>query len=202
MSTMAISLCCSSVSMASRPVLAVWTIIPRRSRTLLSAKIFRTSSSTTRTGFPARYSSELCRRSSICCLFGGRFDTTRCRKRAVSSSSRSGDSTPLTTTLRARVCSRASSSGDSCLPVNTITGSSQSVESSRIFSSTSNPDMSGKRKSSTAQSYVSACNVSSASVPVPTVVISMSSWPRSSEMLRRSASLSSTTSSRFRRGAE
>ena len=55
---------------------------------------------------PTRASSERCRRSSIFCFSAGRFPITRCRNRAVSSSSRSGDSTPLTTTLRASVCSR------------------------------------------------------------------------------------------------
>ena len=50
------------------------------------------------------------RRSSMLCFSGGRSDTTRCRNRAVSSRRRSGDSTPLTTTLRAIVRSRASSS--------------------------------------------------------------------------------------------
>ena len=50
-------------------------------------------------------SSERCSRSSMRCLAGGRSATTRCRNNAVSSSSRSGDSTPLTTTLRASVWS-------------------------------------------------------------------------------------------------
>ena len=56
------------------------------------------------------------------CFSGGSSDKTRCRKSDVSSSSRSGDSTPLTTTLRASVWSWASSSGDSSRPVNTTTG--------------------------------------------------------------------------------
>ena len=41
----------------------------------------------------------------------------------------------------------------------------------------------------------------SASAPVPTATISMSSWPSSSTMLSRSMSLSSMTSSRFLCGA-
>jgi hypothetical protein len=50
------------------------------------------------------------------CFSTGRSATTRCRNNAVSSSSCSGDSTPLTTMLRAIVCNRASSSGESSLP--------------------------------------------------------------------------------------
>ncbi len=98
--------------------------MPRRSRTLLSAKIFRTSSSTTSTFLPTSASSDRCKRSSIFCFSGGRLATTRCRNNAVSSSKRSGDSTPLTTTLRAKVCKRASSSGESSFPVKTTTGNS------------------------------------------------------------------------------
>src|SRR6266853_1406703 len=51
--------------MASRPVLAERTVIPLRSRTLLNAKMLRTSSSTTTTFFPTRASSEWCKRSNI-----------------------------------------------------------------------------------------------------------------------------------------
>src|SRR5947209_8225704 len=58
----------SKVRIASFPVLAVNTFIPRRSRTLLSAKILRTSSSTTRTALPNRSSSERWRRSSMRCF--------------------------------------------------------------------------------------------------------------------------------------
>ena len=45
--------------------------MPRRSRTLLSAKMLRTSSSTISTFLPTRASSERCRRSSILLLFLG-----------------------------------------------------------------------------------------------------------------------------------
>jgi hypothetical protein len=88
--------------------------------------MFRTSSSTTSTFLPTRASSERCSRSSIFCFFGRQVGDTRCRNRAVSSSRRSGDSTPLTTTLRASTRRRASSSGDSSLPVKTTTGKSLS----------------------------------------------------------------------------
>ena len=73
--------------------------------------MLRASSSTSSTVRPTRSSSELCSRSSMRCFSGGKLDTSLCRKSAVSSSSRSGDSTPFTTTLRAMVCSSASSSG-------------------------------------------------------------------------------------------
>ena len=87
--------------------------------------MLRTSSSTTSTVLPTSSSSDRCSRSSICCLSGGRSATTRCRNSAVSSSSRSGDSTPFTTTLRANACSCSSSSGDSSRPVKTTTGRSR-----------------------------------------------------------------------------
>ena len=45
--------------------------MPRRSRTLLSAKMLRASSSTSSTVLPTRSSSELCSRSSMRCLSGG-----------------------------------------------------------------------------------------------------------------------------------
>ena len=89
--------------------------------------MLRTSSSTTSTDLPTRSSSDRCSRSSIRCFSGGRSENTRCRNSDVSSSSRSGDSTPLTTTLRASVCSCASSSGDSSRPVKTTTGTSASA---------------------------------------------------------------------------
>ena len=88
--------------------------------------MLRASSSTSSTVRPTRSSSELLSRSSIRCFSGGRSVTTRCRNSAVSSSSRSGDSTPFTTMLRAMVCSCASSSADSSRPVNTTTGTSDS----------------------------------------------------------------------------
>ena len=71
-STMARSGVDSSVAIASRPVPAVSTVIPRRSSTLLSAKMLRTSSSTTSTFLPTSASSDRCSRSSIFCFSGGK----------------------------------------------------------------------------------------------------------------------------------
>src|SRR6202140_447147 len=172
--TMAPSGVDSSIEMASRPVPAVKTAIPRRSSTLLRAKMLRMSSSTTSTFFPTNASSERCSRSSIFCFSCGRSATPRCRKSAVSSSSRSGDSTPLTTTLRASVCRRASSSDDSSFPVNTTTGRSLSDSLSRRRSRTSKPDMSGRRRSSTTQSNGCSLSISSASLPLDATETSMS----------------------------
>ena len=142
-----------------------------------------------------------CSRSSMRCFSGGRSVTTRCRNSAVSSSSRSGDSTPLTTMLRAMVCSWASSSADSSRPVNTTTGTSarlgvvahllQHLEAGHVGQPQIEHD---------AVARLLAAARSSASAPVPAVTISMSSWPSSSAMLICSAALSSTTSSRLRRG--
>ena len=77
--------------------------MPWRSSTLDSAKMLRTSSSTTSTRLPRSASSDSCRRCTMRCLAGGRSAITRCRNSAVSSSRRSGDSTPLMTTLFARL---------------------------------------------------------------------------------------------------
>src|SRR5581483_2304498 len=201
-STIAMSGVLSSIEIASRPVPAVSTVIPRRSKTLLSATMLRTSSSTTSTLRPTSASSEPCSRSSMRCLSGGRSETTRCRNNAVSSSSRSGDSTSFTTTLRASVRSRASSSGASSLPVNTTTGSSTRFGDCCMRSSTSTPDISGSLRSSTTQSNFSSSALASASFPLSTTVMSMSSDPSSSVMLNCSAGLSSTISSFLRRGLE
>src|SRR5579885_3402618 len=88
------------MEIASAPVVAVSTFMPRRSSALDSAKMLRGSSSTSRTVRPTRSSSEELSRCSICCFSGGRSVIMRCKNSAVSSSSRSGDSTPLTTMLR------------------------------------------------------------------------------------------------------
>ena len=121
--------------------------------------MLRASSSTSSTVRPTRSSSELLSRSSMRCFSGGRSVTMRCRNRAVSSSSRSGDSTPLTTMLRAMVWSCASSSAESSRPVNTTTGTSDKAASARSRSSTSKPDMSGSRRSSTTQSHGSCRSI-------------------------------------------
>src|SRR5437588_9820384 len=98
--TMASSDVDSIKSIASLPVVAVNTFMPRRSNTLLSAKILRESSSTNSAVRPIKSSSELLSLSSMRCLSDGRSVITRCKNKAVSSSRRSGDSTPLTTMLR------------------------------------------------------------------------------------------------------
>ena len=67
------------------------------------------------------------------CFSCGNSVTMRCRNSDVSSSRRSGNSTPLTTMLRAMVCNCASSSADSSRPVNTTTGTSDSAASSRML---------------------------------------------------------------------
>ncbi len=172
--TMATSRVDSIREIASRPVPAVKTVIPRRSRTLLRAKIFRTSSSTTRTFLLTRASSELCSRSIMFCISGGRSATTRWRNKAVSSSNRSGDSTPFTTTLRANMRRRASSSEDNSFPVNTTTGNSASDGVSRRHSKTSKPVISGRRRSSTMQSNGCSIAAASASAPVVATATSMS----------------------------
>ncbi len=87
-----------------------------------------------------------------CCFASGRSATTRWRKRAVSSRSRSGDCTSLSTMLLAMVLSRASSSAERSLPVKTTTGTSRRAGSACTLSSSSKPLMSGSRRSSTQQS--------------------------------------------------
>ena len=162
--------------------------------------MLRASSSTNNAVRPTRSSSELLSFSSIRCFSIGNSVITRCKNKDVSSKSRSGDSTPFTTMLRAMVCSSASSSTVSSRPVNTTTGTSDSESSLRMLSSTSNPLMSGNRKSSTTQSHGFSRKVERASAPVPVVTISISSWASSSLMLICSAALSSTISRRLRRG--
>ena len=137
---------------ASVPVVAVKTFIPRRSSTLLSAKTLRASSSTRTTVRPASCSSESRSRSSMRCLSVGSLASARCRNNAVSSSRRSGNSTPLTTMLRAIACSWASSSAESSRPVKTTTGKSAKAGSAPTSFSRSKPEMSGSRRSKTAQS--------------------------------------------------
>src|SRR5260221_487252 len=63
---------------------------------LVSEKMLRTSSSTIRTRLPVKIASVSCSRSSIRRFCSGSFASTRCRKSAVSSSSRSGDFTSFT----------------------------------------------------------------------------------------------------------
>ena len=163
--------------------------------------MFRASSSTRRTVRPTRSSSERLSRSSIRCFSGGNCAVTRCMNSAVSSSSRSGDSTPFTTMLLAILCSCASSSADSSRPVKTTTGTVCRSPSLPICSSTSNPDMSGRRRSSTTQSKDALSMAESASSPVVALTISISSCASSSVMLSCSAGSSSTMRRLRRRGA-
>ena len=88
------------------------------------------------------------------CFAGGRSVITRCRNSAVSSSSRSGERTPFSTMLFAFWRSSVSSAVDSSRPVNTTIGVSRSLASCWISVSSSKPDMSGRRRSSTTQSNV------------------------------------------------
>ncbi len=196
-STIARSGVASTSWMASLPVVAVSTFMPRRSRTLLSANTLRASSSTSSAVRPARISSESRRRSSMRCFSSGRRASTRCRNTAVSSSRRSGDSTPLATMLRAIVCNCASSSAVSSRPVNTITGRSLSSGLAAMALSRSKPDMSGRRRSRIRQSNVSSRSRSRHSLPVATATISRSSWPSNSRMPSCSPGLSSATRSRL-----
>ena len=70
--------------------------------------------------------------------------------------------------LRAMLCSCASSSAESSRPVKTTTGTSDRLGSFAIRSSTSKPDMSGSRRSSTTQSQ--GCSRSAVSAPAPVPV--------------------------------
>jgi len=118
--------------MASRPVLAVSTFMPRRSSTLLKAKMLRTSSSTTNTCLPTRFSSEACRRSAEVVCRAQLIDHPVQEER-VSSSRRSGDSTPLNHDAARHGVQTLCSSGVSSLPVKTTTGTSFTRSSSRIL---------------------------------------------------------------------
>ena len=115
-----------------------------------------------------------------------------------SSSNRSGDCTPLSTTLSA-ICDQleAHRSSVRSLPVNTTMGKSRSSAFCRMRSSNSKPEISGSRRSSTTQSNFCACKA----LPRLGAVrrrrqYRRLSWPSSSTMLWRSISLSSTTSRR------
>ncbi len=142
----------SMSSIAWRPLVALTTSISWFSSTVVSAKMLRASSSTTSTLRPRSTSVEPCSRSIILRLSSGRSAITRCRNSAVSSSSRSGDCTSLSTMLLATVRSRASSSPVSSLPVKTTIGMSRSAGSACSRSSSSKPLMSGSRRSTTQQS--------------------------------------------------
>ncbi len=159
--------------------------------------MLRASSSTMSTLRPRRISFEWCSRSMISCFSTGSSLIDRCRKSAVSSSRRSGERTSLRTMLLAVRCSRFSSLAVSSLPVKTMTGRLSNAGSAWIFSSNSKPLMSGRRRSSTTHSKGRSSRAESASPPVATPVISMSSCARRSVTAWRSVSLSSTTSRRL-----
>ena len=73
-------------------------------RTLLRAKMLRTSSSTTRTFLPTRASSEPCKLIEHSLSFDGQVGDDAMQEEGGFVEQALGDSTPLTTTLRARVC--------------------------------------------------------------------------------------------------
>ena len=109
--------------MASLPVVAVSTFIPRRSSTLLSAKMLRASSSTSK-----HRSADQVLVGTVQSLQHLLLCSREIRDHAVqeqATSRRAGaraNSTPFTTTLRAMVWSCASSSADNSRPVKTTTG--------------------------------------------------------------------------------
>ena len=103
--------------MPSSPFSAYITSMPCDSSTLVSAKTFRTSSSTIRIFLWLKTSSAECSCSSILRFSCGSFPSTRWRKSDVSSSSRSGELTSLTTIDSANFLSFVSSRRVSSLPV-------------------------------------------------------------------------------------
>ena len=123
-------------------------------------------------------------RSSIRCFSAGRSVTTRCRNSAVSSSRRSGDSTPLTTMLRAMVCSRASSSARQFASGE---NDNRDFRQRRVCAATlpelQSPTCREAAGRAPRSRRLPSRSASSASSPVPAVSISISSWPSNSEML-------------------
>ena len=96
--------CCLMISMACRPLVALTTSISWFSSMVVSAKMLRASSSTTSALRPRNTSLELCRRvEHLAAWLRADSATTRCRNSAVSSNSRSGDCTSLSTMLLASV---------------------------------------------------------------------------------------------------
>ena len=149
-----------------------------------------------------RSSSEPCSRSSICRFARADPRRTRWRNSAVSSSNRSGDSTPLTTTLRASMRSRASSSAESSLPVKTTTGRSRSASRREWFPAPrSRSCRAGADRARRSRTAARAAR-SAPPFPFSAVVMSMSSCAEQRrDALQLAPRLSSTTSSRLRRGA-
>ncbi len=168
----------------------------------VSAKMLRASSSTTSTLRPRRTSFEPCSRSSMACFSGGRSVTTRWRNSEVSSSSRSGDRTSLSTMLLAIVLSCVCSAAVRSLPVKTTTGTSASVgsavhllqqlEAGHVGQAQVEHDAIERPLEQGLQRLAAGRRRSS---------FRCRRAPSSSTMEPRSISLSSTTSSRLVRGA-
>ena len=89
------------MAMASRPVPAVRTLMPRRSRTLLRAKIFRTSSSTTSTFLSHQGIIGTMQTVQHILLSGRQIGHNAVQKQRGLIQQAFRDSTPFTTTLRA-----------------------------------------------------------------------------------------------------
>ena len=85
----------SSASSASRPLRAISSFAPCGSSTCDSAKMLRTSSSTTRIVRPSNTSSRWRAVRSMRCCSGGDARLHLCRNSVTSSSRRSGDRAPL-----------------------------------------------------------------------------------------------------------
>ena len=153
-STRSMSGSSATCSIASWPVPAVITPMPWRSSTLDSAKMLRTSSSTTSTRLPTQRLVGLVQALHHRCLAGGRSAITRCRNSAVSSSRRSGDSHALDHDALARALRRRSSSSAAQVLAGEHHDRHVAQRAARpgCWSSSSKPDMSGRRRSSTTQS--------------------------------------------------
>ena len=101
---------------ASRPLRAMTIEPPSGSSTLDSAKMLRTSSSTTRMRRPSNAASRARASRSMRCRSGGSFSSTWCRNRLTSSSRRSGDFAPLMMIEREYLRSCCSSSAEIAAP--------------------------------------------------------------------------------------
>ena len=159
--------------------------MPRRSSTLLSAKMLRASSSTSK----HRFARPDPRRSGAAARASAAFRPAD-RRRPGAGTARShragapATSTPLTTTLRAMVCSCASSSADSSRPVKTTTGMSASSASPRIcFQHFEAGHVRQPQIEHHAIGRLCLAESARPRSPVPTVAMSISSWPSNSVML-------------------
>ena len=132
-------------------------------------------------------------------MASGRSATTRCRKSAVSSNSRSGDCTSLSTTLLAtRLQPLLFLGAVSSLPVKTTTGMSRSAGSACIRSSSSKPVMSGQPQiDDAAVERVLAQRLERLGAGADRRDLDVVVQSAARRCPARSMSLSSTTSSRF-----